>query len=666
MKFLPSRKTFFFLFLSFFSVLSITFFIWEFSFPENSSFPSSPLILFSVFDLFFLELFLLLLLGNLLIYRGPFFRFILYGISSLFIIIYCFQMVSLHYAHEFISKLAIENADHYYLMIDWANVLVLGLILSLVVIFILFNEKARIPEKSHQRSTTALSLLLTAGIMLTLGNRLWPPGQVEEVRDAYFSDHHITYSSPVASLFSTLFQDYSSLSKLPGNPGLQDDELEEIHKFGFHYDPANPYPLIKETIYEDSAPFPVKPGKQGAQPNIIVVFSEGLSARAIGVYQSIYPDLTPHIDSFSREGMIVRRYYNHTAATYRGLHGQLASIYPFYGGAGGWQSGGTDVSGRNYLTIADLLKDHGYETIFLDSHHKEHPSRVDEMMTELGFSTVVTGDQLAGAYLDHAAPLGDNTYSDQQYFGGVIGYLKERIESKDYDTPFFMSLYNFGTHAYLNHSEDGLRYHSHNNTTLNNIHNFDFAFGQLWHYLKDSPYADDTIIVFTADHCHFHENAFITAFSGPDYQQTFVDRIPLIIRDPFRILPAEYDAHNSSSIDFAPTMAHYLGLENVRNSFMGTSIFENHLKANAQKSVAALGPHEIYLIDGKKIHRHGNGGEHAGTLNILDKYIGIVRQLELENRIWDDNQRSEKIPRPITFYGSQGSRPRQIEDQPDT
>jgi len=138
----------------------------------------------------------------------------------------------------------------------------------------------------------------------------------------------------------------------------------------------------------------------------------------------------------------------------------------------------------------------------------------------------------------------------------------------------------------------------------------------------------------TADHCHFHEKSFVDAFEDPDYQQLFIDSIPLIIHDPLRDLPESYNAENASSIDFAPSIAHYLGLKNVRNPWLGGSIFERDSSHYSNKSVAALGPHEIFLITDDKIHSLNENGAHRSTLKILDTYINTVRQLELENKIW--------------------------------
>ncbi len=604
---------------------------------KDTSLAHSPHNLLFFFDQFFVEFFVLLLLGNILLYRRLFWRVLLYILSSAFIVIYAFQLISLHYTKDFISSLAIDNIDHLYLFLDWYHIVLLLLIFTAVFLSIFLTENGTVPIARRRRLPTFPSLLLVLAIVSVATIDMWLPGNTQRDRSSYATGNLTVRGSPIISLGSTLYKKSSEYAAIGNNPHLTKDELSEISNFGFHYNHNAPYPLIKNTIYQGETPFLLEPKRDSPPPNVIVIFSEGLSARAIGAYGSVYSDLTPYIDDFSQQSMVVERYYNHTAATYRGLHGQLASTFPLFGGAGGWHSEEQEASGRSYLTLADLFRQRNYETVFLDSHHQDHRSRVDEMMAELGFETILTGDELAESYLDSAAPLGEMAYSDQQYFDSVVAYLKNRMGSAEARKPLFLSLYNFGTHAFLNHSKDGYRYHSYNNVVLNNTHNFDFAFGQLWNYIKTSPYSKNTVVVFTADHCHFHEFAFLDAFSDPDYEQKFVDRIPLIIHDPTRILPPVYDAGNSSSIDFAPTMAHYFGLENVKNPFMGKSIFERKQRLDKHVSVAALGPSEVYLIDGKKIHRFGEQSSYESTLKILDKYIAIVRQLELENRIWDDD-----------------------------
>lgn len=641
MKLSVSRRLVFYLILSCFFVFSITAALSIYGTPPSFSSAQPLLYYFSEINLYFVELFALLLVANLLIYKNLFFRAVLYCLFSAYITVYSFQLISLYYTGEFISSLAIDNADHLYLFLDPFHLLLLALILSFILLSVYLTEQGSLPQDRTHLVLTFSLLTISVLIYAASDTPLWLADTPQKSEAEDFSEPQYSPNSPILSLAVTLHVRSREDVWTESSPQMSTAELESLKTIGFQFNQRAPYPLVKDTIYSSDSPFPVKADKHSDSPNVIIIFSEGLSARSIGAYGSIYSDLTPYIDDFARQSMVVNRYYNHTAATYRGLHGQLASIYPLYGGAGGWHSKEKDVSGRTYLSLADLFLRRNYETIFLDSHHKDHRSRVDEMMEELGFETIVTGDELAEAYLDGASPLEQMAYSDQQYFKGVIAYLENRASMVGSQRPFLMSLYNFGTHAFLNHSKDGYRYHSHNNVVLNNTHNFDAAFGLLWNYIKNSPYGENTVLVFTADHCHFHENAFLDVFSEPDYTKLFVDRIPLIIWDPSRSLPARYDARNASSIDFAPTIAHYFGLDNVRNPFLGMSLFEQERHLDKQISAAAIGPHEIYLIDGTKIHRLGEESAYNSTLKALDKFIAAVRQLEIENRIWDNDLHSD-------------------------
>mgnify|MGYP005671996979 CR=1 FL=1 len=124
---------------------------------------------------------------------------------------------------------------------------------------------------------------------------------------------------------------------------------------------------------------------------------------------------------------------------------------------------------------------------------------------------------------------------------------------------------------------DGIKYGDGKNKSLNTIHNADKAFGEFWDYYRNSEYTKNTILIVTSDHCSYHEKSHVKAFGGKDYQRIFVDKIPLMIFDPEKNLPSHFDASSASSLDLAPSLVHYMGLENAPNSFLGTSIFERNL-----------------------------------------------------------------------------------------
>ncbi|MBQ3799787.1 MAG: hypothetical protein II837_05760, partial [Treponema sp.] len=90
----------------------------------------------------------------------------------------------------------------------------------------------------------------------------------------------------------------------------------------------------------------------GGTPNLIVVFSEGLSENIIHDGRGIMPNAA----RLERESVSFRNYYNHTFATYMGLSGQLHS---------GYQQGNFS---RNMLpSLQSLLGDAGYRTCFINT-----------------------------------------------------------------------------------------------------------------------------------------------------------------------------------------------------------------------------------------------------------------------------------------------------------
>ena len=111
-------------------------------------------------------------------------------------------------------------------------------------------------------------------------------------------------------------------------------EIDKLKKNGFEINYLHKFPLIKNNIYNGDYVI----DRRIEKPNIIIIFTEGFSARTSSIYNEKFDKLTPNLEDFSKNksSMLIDNYYSHTAATYRGLHGQLCSIYPTYGGVDGW------------------------------------------------------------------------------------------------------------------------------------------------------------------------------------------------------------------------------------------------------------------------------------------------------------------------------------------
>lgn len=320
------------------------------------------------------------------------------------------------------------------------------------------------------------------------------------------------------------------------------------------------------------------------KPNIIIFFTEGMSARFIGAYGSKYRDLTPNIDEFYKKSLVFENYYNHAAATFRGLRGQLVSGYQFNGG---YYANGSGIgqllrkdiidqaSNKSIVTLPDILKNHGYDTNFVSADPKE--SQMDFFLQGLRFNNV---------YMSGDFTKENGLLQDKQFFDALWATINKK--SKD-DMPFMIAAYNVGTHANLDSPD--LKYKEGSNIALNRFHNYDALFGQFMKKFYNSSISKNTIIIFTTDHASFAGPEITDA--DTDASPYFVDKIPLMIYYK-GICHDIKNAKGRNSITISPTILNMLGIMNDENYFIGCSLFAEHCAV--PNNVSALGD-EYYITD---------------------------------------------------------------------
>jgi len=342
-----------------------------------------------------------------------------------------------------------------------------------------------------------------------------------------------------------------------------------------------------------------------------------------GIVMAIMLDLTPNITEFSKNALVIDNYYNHTAATYNGLLGQLASYYPDLKE----YEYRNDNNGYKNYALNKMFGSVGYKTVFLDPHKKDY-AYIDELMkNELGFDEVLTAEDITKKYL-HEEPQFTDAINDKQLFEGLIAWLKENEGNND---KFFMGLYNLGTHAWRDSTKSEEKYETINNSALNAIYNFDFQFGKFFEYFKKSKYFENSVIVFTSDHSHYPENMYVKAFGDNEMQRIFVDRIPFIIYDGKYKYQERFDANSATSISFAPSMINYLRMPNMINSFIGSSIFDKAGR-EARRGLAIIA-NQFYIIEKGSIYNSGVMQDMAEKKSITE-FVGYLRYLEKKSKIF--------------------------------
>lgn len=503
--------------------------------------------------------------------RGPRWPWLLAGwaVAALAAAVYTAQVYSLYLSDNFISALALENADSVAFV---ASPVLLAGALAAATWLALFCAGTILASRDAGMATGAerwsglrfgaalcvAALLCTYALFLQDKNQRLEPG----FRQA-----------PLVNLAVNLWH-----ARLQDGPEAPAPAVAQAPVRCFPYpagDVAPGYPFQQRSAYRAPLAFPAR-GSATRPPNILVIFSEGVSARLVGAYGGRYPGLTPNIDALAARSMQVEDYFNHTAATFRGLAGQLSSGFSYAGGGG--KEGWTKVENQAALarvrrqTLPLIVRAAGYDSYFFAPHQSDRPLIL--MLRSLGFDRVFDYRAIARGLLGgHAAGRpGTGALSDQSLFRGLIAFLRRRAASGD-DTPFFAATYNIGTHAFLADAPGDVRYPGSDNAALGKLHNYDAAFGEFLRYFEASPWAANTLLVFTSDHATYPEPSF-REVAGDDLKPYFVDRIPLLVLDPFHRLPKTLDAHGRNSLDLAPTVLQLAGLQTRANSFVGRSLFE--------------------------------------------------------------------------------------------
>lgn len=306
---------------------------------------------------------------------------------------------------------------------------------------------------------------------------------------------------------------------------------------------SNELQISAADFFQNSIPGYIdKPEVLRDMPNIILIFTEGLS-------QSIIDDermLMPNIASYQMQSLNFTNYYNHTFATYRGLIGQLYSGYQLQ-----------NYDSNKLISIQDLLREKGYRTTFINTE-PNNPAFVSYLKS-LNFEKV---DGNIEGLLEGMA----QSLSDRQAYDKLYDVMQE--ENKK-DQPYFIAIYTLGTHVSFDSTDQ--MYADGKDAMLNKFYNVDYYFGQFMKKLEASPMAKDTIVIFTTDHCTYLDDSYEASFPDNGRLSWETDKIPLFFYYQ-GIEPASFNANGRNSLDLAPTICDYLDIS-AGNYFLGSSLF---------------------------------------------------------------------------------------------
>ncbi|HEX4500314.1 MAG TPA: sulfatase-like hydrolase/transferase [Scandinavium sp.] len=347
------------------------------------------------------------------------------------------------------------------------------------------------------------------------------------------------------------------------------------------------------------------------QANVIVIMADDLGYGDLGSYG--HPIVqTPNLDALANEGMRFTQYYAPSPLCSPSRAGFLTGRSPFRTGIRSWIPMGKNVAlGRNEKTIANYLKDQGYDTAMMGKLHlNAGADRTDQPQAkDMGFDySLVNAAGFVTSDLDKAKErprygvvYPNGFYRNGQPIGTVKKYSGELVsdealhwlsERKD-NNPFFMYVAFTEVHTplaspkkYLDLYEKYMSEYEKKNQTLfyadwadkpwrgtgeyyANISFLDEQVGKILKKVKEMGQEDNTIILFTSD------NGPVTREARKWYELNMAGetgglrgrkdnlwdggiRVPAIIKYPHHIKAGSVSDTPVTGLDVLPTLAQML------------------------------------------------------------------------------------------------------------
>ncbi|MBR3511385.1 MAG: sulfatase-like hydrolase/transferase [Clostridia bacterium] len=297
-----------------------------------------------------------------------------------------------------------------------------------------------------------------------------------------------------------------------------------------------------EFYHNEVKDYIAKPDNLPDKPNVIYVFTEGLSN-----YVVQYEDLMPTVKDLKCKGITFNNYFNHTFATYRAIIGQLYSGYQYH-----------NYDANPLISMQSLLSEKGYQSAFInvEPDNKEFTRYLKALKFDKYYDMKEYKNSTEGFVKGH---LSDKLAYEELY--------NKAIELNNEGKPFVLGIYTLGTHVTF----DGIYHKDYDNAVHNKFNDLDYALKEFLEKFENGPLFDNTIFVFTADHATYEDIDYKVAFPNSNRALAVIDTMPLVIYHK-GIEHQELDAKGRNTLDFAPTVLDYID-ESGPNYFLGESLF---------------------------------------------------------------------------------------------
>lgn len=309
---------------------------------------------------------------------------------------------------------------------------------------------------------------------------------------------------------------------------------------------------------------------ESEKPNIILIFADDMAYGDLGTYGATGWQ-TPHLDQLAAEGIRFTQFYvPHavcTASRAALLTGAYANRLGLYGALDHTADHGLNPE---EITIAEMLKENGYQTGMVGKWHLGH--HPEFLPTRQGFDSYFGLPYSNDMWPKH--PESKNYYPPLPLIEGekTIAYLEDQQEltswytykslefiEKNQKNPFFLYLAHSMPHVPLFVS-DKFKGKSEQGLYGDVMMEIDWSVGEIQKKLKELGLSENTLIIFTSDNGpwlsyggHAGLQAGLKEGKGTSWEGGI--RVPSIFTWPGKIPAGQVQNQAAMTIDILPTLA---------------------------------------------------------------------------------------------------------------
>jgi phosphoglycerol transferase MdoB-like AlkP superfamily enzyme len=375
-------------------------------------------------------------------------------------------------------------------------------------------------------ATPLLFVACVAAGRSTLDHRAVNPSTAAISRDPLVND--LALNSAYTVLYA-IAEERGELENGFRYGSMPDDEALALVKAGMQVAAADFVPGPVPTLHRQTATAtPARP------KNLVIIVEESLGAEYVGALGG--RPLTPRLDALTKDGIWLTNLYATGTRSVRGLEAVTTGFTP---------TPAESViklgrSQRDFFSIAQLLRERGYDTSFIYGGEAQFDNMRRFFMNN-GFDFVIDED-------DYVSPVFHGSWgvADEDLFTRA-----DEEFAKPRDKPFFSLVFTTSNHSPYEYPGGRIEpYDTEPNTVNNAVRYADYALGEFFARARTRSYWQDTVFLVVADH---NSRVF-----GAQLVPVEHFHIPGLIVGG-GIAPAVY-APVASQIDLPPTLLSLIGI----------------------------------------------------------------------------------------------------------